>query len=454
MGGRGSFPYPHTRERFKKPLGFSPSNDNSSPFYRKSESKYCNEWGLAVNTNKTKFMVAKSNRQLVSKLTYNNMIIEQVTSFKYLGIEFSYDGDNLITKSDLYKRGLKAYFKLMRSLNPAPTPSVSLHLFDHLLKPILLYGCEIWSPIDLKYKITTRSHLTEKDTFVKKLREKFPYITKYFDKIDLIEKLHLKFCKSTLGVNSKATNLAVYSELGRYPLLVDRITACMKYLHYVETETENKLLKSIYKCLATEQKLKENCKLLNMEKQMSNFIRTRPLASQNAPRFFKQMKQCLMSSFDVYWHQMLNNDISITCKTGGNKLRTYRTFKNRIIYENYLNLKDIEKRKQIARMRISAHKLRIETQRFNNRHIYIPPELRTCINCIDNKTEDEYHFLVECSQYQSLRNELFNKCSNLNKHFNSYGNCEKIIWIMTSENMEQLGNLGTFIVKALNVRRK
>ena len=49
-------------------------------------SKYCNELDLAVNTNKTKFMVAKSNRQLVSKLTYNNMIIEQVTSFKYFGI--------------------------------------------------------------------------------------------------------------------------------------------------------------------------------------------------------------------------------------------------------------------------------------------------------------------------------------------------------------------------------
>ena len=69
----------------------------------------------------------------------------------------------------------------MRSLNPAPTPSVSLHLFDHLLKPILIYGYTIWSPIDLKYKITTRSHLTEKYTVVNKLREKFPYITKYFD---------------------------------------------------------------------------------------------------------------------------------------------------------------------------------------------------------------------------------------------------------------------------------
>ena len=151
--------------------------------------------------------------------------------------------------------------------------------------------------------------MTEKYTFVNKLREKFPYITKYFDKIDLIEKLHLKFCKSTLGVNSKATNLAVYSELGRYPLLV----ACMKYIHYVETE--NKLLKGINKCLTTEQKLKENCKLLNMEKTNVKLHKNETACFTNAPRYFKQMKQCLMSSFDVYWHQMLNNDISITCKT-------------------------------------------------------------------------------------------------------------------------------------------
>ena len=134
----------------------------------------------------------------------------------------------------------------MRSPNPAPTPSVSLHLCYHLLKPILLFGCEILSPIDLKYKITTRSHLTEKDTFVNKLREKFPYITKYFDKIDLIEKLGVLLLVYTVNY---ATNLAVYSELGRYPLLINKITACMKYIHYVE------------------QKLKENCKLLNMEKK-------------------------------------------------------------------------------------------------------------------------------------------------------------------------------------------
>ena len=52
------------------------------------------------------------------------------------------------------KKVLKAYFKLIRSLSPPPTPAISLHLFDHLVKPILLHGCEIWSAIDLKYKST------------------------------------------------------------------------------------------------------------------------------------------------------------------------------------------------------------------------------------------------------------------------------------------------------------
>ena len=68
----------------------------------------------------------------------------------------------LYQKSDIYKRGLKAYFQLIRTLNPLPKPSMSLHLFDHLVKPILLYGCEIWTPIDLKYKQSKNLQSTAK----------------------------------------------------------------------------------------------------------------------------------------------------------------------------------------------------------------------------------------------------------------------------------------------------
>ena len=95
---------------------------------------------------------------------------------------------------------------------------MSLHLFDHMVKPILLYGCEIWTPIDLKYKQSKNLQSSAKNDFVTQLRDNFLHITKHFDKIDPIEKLHLRNCKSILGVHSKVTNLAVYSELGRYPL--------------------------------------------------------------------------------------------------------------------------------------------------------------------------------------------------------------------------------------------
>ena len=50
----------------------------------------------------------------------------------------------LMQKIDLYNRGLKAFFKL-KSISGALSPSIdtSLHIFDHTIKPILLYGCEI-----------------------------------------------------------------------------------------------------------------------------------------------------------------------------------------------------------------------------------------------------------------------------------------------------------------------
>ena len=73
--------------------------------------------------------------------------------------------------------------------------------------------------IDLLYR-NAKGPLNEKASFIKDLRDKFPYITKYMDKEDPTEKLHLKCCKLALGVHSKSSNLAVYAELGRYPLFM------------------------------------------------------------------------------------------------------------------------------------------------------------------------------------------------------------------------------------------
>ncbi len=57
-------------------------------------------------------------------------------------------------------------------------------MFDYLVEPILLYGSEIWG----------------------------------FVNIDIIEKVHLQFCKRILNVRSSTPNVMVYGELGRFPL--------------------------------------------------------------------------------------------------------------------------------------------------------------------------------------------------------------------------------------------
>ena len=53
-----------------------------------------------------------------------------------------YNFDSAI--DNLYKKSLKALFKLLHILKPFPTAKTMFHLFDHLIKPIILYFCEIW----------------------------------------------------------------------------------------------------------------------------------------------------------------------------------------------------------------------------------------------------------------------------------------------------------------------
>ena len=62
-------------------------------------------------------------------------------------------------------------------------------------------------------------------------------------------------------------------------------------------------------------------------------------------------------------------------------------------------------RKALVKLRISSHKLRIETGRYDK----IPREERLCNLCNSNKIEDETHFLLDCPRYSSIRDMFFSK---------------------------------------------
>jgi hypothetical protein len=415
-------------------------------------AKYCSQWCLTVNVTKTKFMATQHIDCNPCHLTYKEEPVEKVATFKYLGIEFSYDGSNKASKTDLYKRALKAYFKLVKSLTPLPKASVLLHLFDHLIKPILLYGCEIWAPINLTYKIT-KGPLPEKASLKHDLRTNFPFITKFMDQDDPIEKLHLKFCKLILGVHTKTTNLAVYSELGRYPLLIDQIVQSVKYLDYIENETNNALLKSFYINCKDGNTIPSQDFLTKFIAQLSNSLRVKP-PKRNKKYFYFKLKATLKINFESYWKKLLLTDISLSCKKGGNKLRTYRLFKQSFASENYLNLACPAKRKCMAQFRLSAHRLKIETDRFSCKNKYIPPEERICEHCNMNKSEDESHFLTECTAYNTPRNKLYSNLLHNNVHFNTYTPAQTFIWLMSCESPDTIKQVATFLEESFQIRNR
>jgi len=73
-----------------------------------------------------------------------------IASSCYLLILFKYSYIDNIAKHELYKKALKACFKLRKDfLSFNPVVHSSIHIFDHTIKPILLYGSEIWGTFNV-----------------------------------------------------------------------------------------------------------------------------------------------------------------------------------------------------------------------------------------------------------------------------------------------------------------
>ena len=53
---------------------------------------FCSYWKLKVNVDKTKIRVFSKGSMLKTKFYYDNLVIENVKEFKYLGVVFSRTG--------------------------------------------------------------------------------------------------------------------------------------------------------------------------------------------------------------------------------------------------------------------------------------------------------------------------------------------------------------------------
>lgn len=400
---------------------------------------YCKTWRLSINKSKTKVMCVSD--QTNPYFHIDNCQLEIVTEFKYLGILMDNKGTNLTTQSDLYKRALKVYFKILNCLNPLPSVKTLLHLFDHMIKPILLYNCEIWSNINLEYKQSKISTvLNESPSFIASLRQQLTTTTKFMELNNPIEKLHMKFCKRILGVRKHTSNMGVYSELGQYPMYISQIVQSLRFYKHIQ-HADNTLLSEFWHHYDIKTMPKSNYK--TFINQISTQL---DINIESQPKNCIKVKHKLRANFENFWRQKIN----FNCKKCPNKLRTYARVKSHFKMEQYLNLKQFHLRKSLSKFRLSDHNLKIETDRYSK--TYISPEQRLCNQCDAKICEDELHFLVNCKHYEMLRTKLYDVLHVTNKYFTTYDTDNKFLWMITSENQCILKEVSHFIHEAMNIR--
>ena len=158
----------------------------------KNLEKYTKNNLLEVYLEKTKCMIFNKTGRLIRRnFWFENKKVDVVREYKYLGFLITPSLNLHTALVDLKDRGLRAYGAMKTKLGNLFRQDIptTIHLFDSLVKPILLYASDFWGCLKLP-------------------------------KNNPVETLHIKFCKELLGVQIQTTNLAVLLELGRLPLYI------------------------------------------------------------------------------------------------------------------------------------------------------------------------------------------------------------------------------------------
>ena len=117
--------------------------------------------------------------------------------------------------------------------------------------------------------------------------------------------------------------------------------------------------------------------------------------------------------------------------TGGNKLRTYRKFKQIHKTENCLKgLLPRTHRIAFAKFRCGVASLRIETGRYERLSV----DERTCIFSQNQHVESQEHELLPYPLYDDLREKLFRELQNHVDNFNGLPDDEKLSVILGCDN--------------------
>ena len=282
-------------------------------------------------------------------------------------------------------------------------PNVTLHLFDTLIKPILLYNSDFWGCL----KAPTNNP---------------------------IENTHMRFCKDLLGVQRQTSNIGTLLELGRVPIMLYGRKNCFKNWGriHIQGKANQIVLWSFSNSIQNQ---------LKWPQSVNECLNHMGIGGGDINEFVD--KSAMKRMADIF-HQEAFAEIN----RDGSKLRTYAKIKKEHGIENYLNtITNVERRIHLCKIRLSNHELMIE----KGRHQGLEINQRNCPFCPGNLLEDELHFLFTCNTYSFVREELFSGIKHFFPRFEHFSKEQQMKTLLSDENLVNFS--GIYILKALELRR-
>lgn len=318
----------------------------------------------------------------------NGCELERVDKFCYLGTVINYNGRPHEAMQYNVEKARRALFSLTAYTRSKEINVKSvIELFERMIEPILLYGCETWGHEDLSQ----------------------------------IEIFHRRFLKKLLGLHTTAPSSMVYGETGCQPLKykvwkrminfwaanVNKTSKITSTFIQLQTKMEN----GTYRWIQKIREVLEKCDMLHIYEQSETLD-------------INLLKRELKSRLELIavdeWKDSVNE----------NRLcEIYREHKTTLELEEYLLLLPRRLALNVARFRCATPKLETVKARYSNQRA------ERCSLCEQTCRPNELHILLKCPQFEHTRPEFLPRRFYTNPTINEY------IELVRSNHRETLAGL-------------
>ena len=333
--------------------------------------QYSRKYRFEFNAKKSNVMVFESSKQrgkVVKPMRLGECVLEQKTSYKYLGLDIDQGWKWHQTKARMLEKARKRVTTVcaLGLRRQSISVKAAVRSWEALVLPLLEYGCEIWGE--------------------GKWRE--------------ADKLQQYMGRRILGVSSRTSHAVVRGELGWQRLEARRDLARLRFWGKIVLMSEDRLVKKVYRIrkeaedqVGDKKNWCHRTKSLLEQLGLRSVWQSEVIGSQAG--WVSQVKAVIKDREQKLWRLEVEQK---------QKLRWYAKLKTELQSELYLEHDNPLSRRLLTMLRGGTNRLRIETGRWKK----IPVEQRICQICLScDQVEDEAHFLLDCGVYNVVRERMY-----------------------------------------------